>query len=641
MIPTSIMLGALLLIFVLLAAVFYASRYEKVKEQGKALIINQKNDVKVTFTGGFVWPIINSSELLDITRKKISIERIGKKGEDGEETEGLHCKDNIRADLRVDFYIGVNQNEEDVKKVVNSLGAFGAGDLATLKEHFSPKFSEALKTTCKQFEFKMLFENRAKFRTTIIEVIEQEMEGFKIYDVVIDKIEQTALDAHNPNHVLDVEGIAKIVETTSQKNIHTNILRQDEETKLKEKNVSAEQQRLQLEKALEQTRSTQKREVAIIEAQEKALTEEKREEYLLQEANARIKRETEEGVLNAQKDMEIQVAILNNDKKIKIQSEDVIRAEKLQQVETSKQVAHEEINKEIVLESGRKDVADITSKRVEIERQIAKEEEETANLRALEAANRSKKVKLLDAEAEAEAKQTEEITKAKAAKVSATEFAEKRRIEADAELYSSEKEATALTVSAEAKQRDLAASGLAEVEVEKQRAEAIELMGAARAKEVREVGLAEADSKRAVLEAAESSSAESREYEKWQREKDIDEKIRLAEVTANKEVGIESAKAMGNTLSNADIHLFGGDDVQSIKSAVMGSKTLDAKISGSTHLKRALERYEGDEENLIADVLAVLQKSEISTGDLANVGISQFLASNPEVLNNLKGLLTK
>ncbi len=641
MFSNSIIGGAIFIIALVFLAIFYASRYKKVKQQGQAIVINGYSDVTASFTGGFVWPVINSYEFMDITRKKISIERVGKKGDSAEEAEGLHCMDNIRADLKVDFYIGVNQTPSDVKKVVNTLGAEGASNQETLKEHFSPKFSEALKTACKKFDFKDLFENRAGFRTAVMEVIEQEMDGFKIYDVVIDKIEQTSLEAHDPKNVLDVEGIEKIVKTTSERNIQTNIIRQDEETKVKEKDVSAEQQRLQLDKSLKQAQSVQIREVSIIEAQEKAMTKEKEEEFLLQESEARIKRQREEGVLEEQKDMEIKVAVLNNDKKLKVQTEEVVRAEELQKVETSKQVTQEEIGKEMVLEKGRKEVADVTSQRVEIERKIAKEEEETKNLRALETANRDKKVKILDAEAIAEAQQTEEITKAKAAKTAATELAEKERIEADAKLFSSEKEAEAIAITADAKQKDIAATGLAEVEVERQRAEAIELVGTARAKEVRELGLAEADSKRAVLEAAESSSEQSREYEMWQRDKDIEEKVRLAEVDADKEVGIESARAMGSTLSNADITLFGGDEVGTIKDAIMGSKKLDAKINGSEHLSRALARYDGNEENLISDVLEVLKKSEVSTGDLANVGVSQFLAKNPELLGSLKGLLTK
>ena len=65
------------------------------------------------------------------------------------------------------------------------------------------------------------------------------MDGFKIYDVVIDKLDQTALSAHDKDNVLDSEGIRKISEITSKRNIETNIIKEDEETQLKTKEVSA------------------------------------------------------------------------------------------------------------------------------------------------------------------------------------------------------------------------------------------------------------------------------------------------------------------------------------------------------------------------------------------------------------------
>jgi uncharacterized membrane protein YqiK len=54
----------------------------------------------VTFTGGFVLPIIHRAEVMDISVKTIEIERRG--------NEGLICRDNIRADIKVTFFVKVN-----------------------------------------------------------------------------------------------------------------------------------------------------------------------------------------------------------------------------------------------------------------------------------------------------------------------------------------------------------------------------------------------------------------------------------------------------------------------------------------------------------------------------------------------------
>ena len=78
------------------------SRFYHKVEQGHALIINPfKGEPKVTFTGGLVLPIINKAELMDISIKTIEIDRSG--------DQGLICADNIRADIKVKFFVRVNQ----------------------------------------------------------------------------------------------------------------------------------------------------------------------------------------------------------------------------------------------------------------------------------------------------------------------------------------------------------------------------------------------------------------------------------------------------------------------------------------------------------------------------------------------------
>ena len=227
-------LGAAGLIIILM---FLTTRYKKIRREGEALIVNGISKTRASLTGTFIWPVVNRYEFMDITRKKISVSRSGRKDAQGDEYEGLHCKDNIRADLKVDFYIGVNHIEADIIRVAKLFTTRGASDPAQLSEHFQPKFSEALKTAVKQFDFEELLTNRLEFREKVIEVIGEEMDGFKIYDVVIDRIDQTAFDADNPQNILDVEGIRKIAEITSTKNIETNAIRQDEMTNIKQKNV--------------------------------------------------------------------------------------------------------------------------------------------------------------------------------------------------------------------------------------------------------------------------------------------------------------------------------------------------------------------------------------------------------------------
>ena len=109
-----ISIGFILLVLVFGGSTLYARFYRKV-EQGKALIINKmRQEPEVTFTGAMVFPIIHRAEVMDISVKTIEIDRRGK--------EGLICKDNIRADIKVTFFVRVNKTADDVLKVAQSIG---------------------------------------------------------------------------------------------------------------------------------------------------------------------------------------------------------------------------------------------------------------------------------------------------------------------------------------------------------------------------------------------------------------------------------------------------------------------------------------------------------------------------------------
>ena len=156
-----------ILIFAMLAMV--KAFYIKVP-QGTALIINDTtSQPKVKFTGGLVLPVIHKKEFMQISLITLEIDRRGK--------EGLICKDNMRADIRVNFYLRVNEKAEDVLKVAKTVGATRASDKDAVDALFNAKFSEALKTVGKRFDFVDLFEKRQEFRDAIVAVIGTGLNG--------------------------------------------------------------------------------------------------------------------------------------------------------------------------------------------------------------------------------------------------------------------------------------------------------------------------------------------------------------------------------------------------------------------------------------------------------------------------------
>jgi uncharacterized membrane protein YqiK len=288
-------LGVLLavILIVLLGVVFVITRLFRKVEQGRALIISKVKKVDVTFTGAVVLPIIHKAEFMDISVKTIDIERTGH--------EGLICQDNIRADIRITFFVRVNKTVEDVIRVAQAIGTERASDQTTLQELFNAKFSEALKTVGKHMDFVDLYTQRDEFRDQIIRVIGTDLNGYSLEDAAIDFLEQTPMSQLDTQNILDAQGIRKITELTAQEHVRTNDFERGREKEITRQNVEARETILELERRQADAEATQQREVDTLRAREEAETARVQAEERLKAESANIRTDEQVGVQTARR----------------------------------------------------------------------------------------------------------------------------------------------------------------------------------------------------------------------------------------------------------------------------------------------------------------------------------------------------
>jgi flotillin len=657
----NIMMGAVvfgaLLLTALIIAWFLTTRYKRVQGVGHALVITRTGGKRdVTLTGTFVWPVINQMESIDIRRKTIAIERIGRKTNTGEEYEGLSCKDGIRANMKVDFFIGVNPETESIIKVAEHFGCQAASDEGALKRYFSSKFSEVLKTVVRNFDFQELLDKRDQFRKEVTEMLENDLDGFILHQVSIDMLEMTPLEDLDANNIIDAEGIRKITEITSEKNIRTAELDQTKLTEIKKKEVTGENARLQLNKSLSEEKAKTDREIAITQITENNATAIHKEEARLETEKVRLKIDEQIKIQEENVQREIDVAKINNEKVVGIQREQVERAKSLEKVTTDRQVVEQEINKEKFVETEKSQIADIVAIRTKTERNIAQEEQETKNLVTKHETERHILTSTTDAKAKAESESIVKTTAANADLEVTKKTAEQDIVKAETKLATSEKEATATIKTAEATRFEKAASGLAEadvrariaevaekeIEVEANRvlavgsaeadvrvkqADAIEKEGKAEAIKVREIGLAQAEGSKAQYAAMDSISVEVREHEVRKLNIEKDKEVQIAGIAADREVAIQNGQVMAAAMEKADIQILGNGEVfDQIKRSVVSSKALDARIGNSELLTTVFDKYKTGERDLAQDLKDVLEKSEFSTGDVGGLLMTTTLA---------------
>ncbi len=437
--------------------VLFKAFYIKVP-QGTALIVNDMSSTpKVHFTGALVYPVIYLKEFMRISLITLEVDRRGK--------DGLICKDNMRADITVAFYLRVNETQEDVLKVAKAIGVDRASDRAAVNELFNAKFSEALKTVGKQFDFVQLFENRQDFRDRIVETIGNDLNGYVLEDVAIDYLEQTAKASLDPSNILDADGIRKITELTAAQNVITNELERNEELAIKKKNVETREATLALERQQADAEARQKREIETIRAREEAETIKVKEEERLKAEQARIQSQQEIDVRAENHQREVEVAQQNRQRAVVIEVEKVTRAKDLEVVAREREVELQRIEAEKALEEQRKNIANVIRERVAVEKTVAQEEERIKEVREVSEAERAKQVIVLQAQAQAEQELVRQVKQAEADETRSKHKAVEINNLAQAELEAAAKQAEAKKRMAEGIEAERAAPGLADARV--------------------------------------------------------------------------------------------------------------------------------------------------------------------------------
>lgn len=535
-IPFIVGAGLVVLFIIALIALFKAF-YIKVP-QGTALIVNDMSSTpKVHFTGSLVYPVIHLKEFMKISLITLEVDRRGK--------DGLICRDNMRADITVAFYLRVNETQEDVLKVAKAIGVERASDRAAVNELFNAKFSEALKTVGKQFDFVQLFENRQEFRDRIVEVIGNDLNGYVLEDVAIDYLEQTAKHSLDPSNILDAEGIRKITELTAAQNVITNDLERNEELAIKKKNVETREATLSLERQQADAEARQKREIETIRAREEAETLKVREEERLKAEQARIQTQQELDIRAENHQREVEVAQQNRQRAVVIEVEKVTRAKDLEVVAREREVELQRIEKEKALEEERKNIAGVIRERVAVEKTVAQEEERIKEVREVSEAERLKQVTVLNAQAEAEQELVRQVKQAEADETRSKHKAVEINNLAQAELEAAAKSAEAKKKMAEGIEAERAAPGLADARVREVTAAAKEKEGLAEARVQAERLIAEAkgEQEKGLAQArVTEAQAAAKEKDGLADAKVLEEKLG-AQARGEEQLGAAKAKA--------------------------------------------------------------------------------------------------
>ncbi|WP_164103955.1 SPFH domain-containing protein [Candidatus Laterigemmans baculatus] len=603
-------------------AILVSTFYVKVGPDEALIVTGGKRDMRVVSGGGMVViPVFNHTERMDLTLKSFEIARQG--------SEGLICRDNIRADIKVAFFIRVDKTEEEIREVAQSIGAKRCSQLETLRELFDAKFSEALKTVGKQFDFVDLYDKRDQFKDQILRVIGTDLNGYRLDDAAIDYLEQTPLELLNPNNILDAEGIKKITELTSKEKVKENQFTRDKEKLLKKQDVEAEETILELERQRVEAVEKQRREIAEIEARENAAAARVREEQRLQSERARITTEEELGIAEENKNRQILVAMRNKERTDAIEVERVERDRMLEATERERVVGVASVEKEKAIEVENRNIQEVIRERVAVERAVVEERERIKDTEEKAAADRKKVVQVTAAEMAAEEALIRETKAAEAAKRAAEMLAAKVRIEAEARRDAAEKETAATKMLAEAETAKVAASGLADVRVMEARASALEKEGLAEAHVLQQKYASEAAGITEKATAMKELDSVGKEHEEFKLKLDKEKEVEIAAIQAQRQIAESQAGVVGEALRAARIDIIGGDGqfFDQITAAVKGGKAIDRFVYNSrvaTDIKETF--FDGNPAYFRDKLTELISQFDVDSSDVKDLSVAALIA---------------
>ena len=649
--------------------VWVVSMYKKII-QGKVLVRTGAGGAKVFFSAGLVVPVLHKMEVMDISVKKLEIERIG--------VNGLICKDNIRADIKVAFFVRVNKATQDIINVAQTIGCERASEIEVLKNIFDAKFSEALKTVGKKFDFIELYEARREFREEIIAIIGTDLNGYVLDDCAIDDLEQTPMSFLKPDNILDSEGIKKITELTATQNIKANLIRREEEKTIRKQNVEAREAIIALDRQLAEKEEQQKREIANIKSREEAEIKKVAEEERWKSETARIITNEKVAVANENMERQVIVALKNKLRTEAVETERVEKDRALEATERERIVTLAQIEKEKAVEVERKNIQDVIRDRVILEKGVVQEQENMKDIQAFKTADREKKVAITAAEKDSEQLYIKRVKAAEGEKEAAKQKAEELNIDAQASRDASEKEAQARKILADAKAKEDATIGLSEAQVIHAKADAYERQGvvdagiierkavaeaagiSAKAEANKAQGLAEADviKQKASAEASgihEKAEAMKkldgvgRDHEEFKLRLNKELQVDLAQINVQKDIANSQATVMSEALKSAHIDIVGGETMffDHIVGQVTKAKGFDRLVNHSetiTEIKDAL-LGDGDGSHLLDKIKGFADKYGITSETIKNYTVASLLMelknrSNDKGEKSLFGNLT-
>jgi uncharacterized membrane protein YqiK len=417
-------LGAIVLVGLFTIGLIFARLYHRASKE-RAFVRTGLGGQKVVMDGGaVVLPIFH--EVIPVNMNTLKLEVMRNKA------ESLITKDRMRVDIVAAFFVRVIPSLEGIANAAQTLGQRTLHPDA-LRELVEDKFVDALRSTAATMTMQQLQDQRPEFVQGVQSAVSEDLtkNGLELESVSLTSLDQTSKEFFNPNNAFDAEGLTRLTQETENRRRERNVIEQDTEVAVRQKNLDAEKQKLDIQRQEQLLKLDQEQQIKFRTAEQSALVAAQKAERDREAAQARIDAERQ-----------VKEAEVERDRQVKQRTIEAERLVQVQGVERERAIEIANQEKAIAIASKSEEQSQAQAKANEALALAVRSEQAVETTRATATADREKQIALISASREAEQKAIAVRVAAEADKDAASNRAAAVKIKAEADRVAFEVEAT-------------------------------------------------------------------------------------------------------------------------------------------------------------------------------------------------------
>src|SRR5262249_55077899 len=227
----------------------------------------------------------------------------------------------MRVDIVAAFFVRVIPSEEGIANAAQTLGQRTLHP-ESLRELVEDKFVGALRSTAATMTMQQLQDQRPEFVQGEQNGVSEDLtkNGLELESVSLTSLDQTSKEFFNPNNAFDAEGLTRLTQETENRRRERNIIEQDTEVAVRQKNLDAEKQKLDIQRQEQVLKLEQEQQIKFRAAEQAALVTAQQAQKDREASQARIEADRQVRESEIERDRQVKQKSIEAERTLQVQS---------------------------------------------------------------------------------------------------------------------------------------------------------------------------------------------------------------------------------------------------------------------------------------------------------------------------------